>query len=102
LSDLPTTAATCSPPSALNDGPKGVRVTVDVAPPRVERGPMSSATRPTRLALAQQVLPKSALGQAAADTSNMWDKLRRCFNHAEVELSNNLVENSNLGAMLLD
>ena len=46
------------------------------------------------LALAQQALPKSALGQAAAYTLNMWAKLRRCFEHAEVELSNNLAENS--------
>ena len=46
------------------------------------------------LALAQQALPKSALGQAAAYTLNMWAKLLRCFDHGEVELSNNLAENS--------
>ena len=46
------------------------------------------------LALAQQALPKSAVGQAAAYTLNMWAKLRRCFDHAQVELSNNLAENS--------
>jgi len=46
------------------------------------------------LTLAQQTLPKSALGQAAAYTLNMWAKLRRCFDYAEVELSNNLAENS--------
>jgi transposase len=46
------------------------------------------------LALAQQALPKSALGQAVAYTLNMWAKLRRCFDYAEVELSNNLAENS--------
>jgi len=51
-------------------------------------------TRETCLALAQQALPKSALGQAAAYTLNMWTKLRRCFDYAEVELSNNLAENS--------
>jgi len=50
--------------------------------------------RETCLALAKQALPKSALGQAAAYTLNMWAKLRRCFDHAEVELSNNLAENS--------
>ncbi len=44
--------------------------------------------------LRKKVLPKSALGQAAAYTLNMWLKLRRCFDHAEVELSNNLAENS--------
>jgi transposase len=46
------------------------------------------------LALVKQALPKSALGQAAAYTLNMWAKLRRCFDYAEVELSNNLAENS--------
>ena len=46
------------------------------------------------LALAQQALPKSTLGQAAAYTLNMWIKLRRCFDYPEVELSNNLAENS--------
>jgi transposase len=45
-------------------------------------------------ALSRVVLPKSALGQAAAYTLNMWMKLRRCFDYAEVELSNNLAENS--------
>jgi hypothetical protein len=45
-------------------------------------------------ALLRAVLPKSALGQAAAYTLNMWPKLRRCFDCAEVELSNNLAENS--------
>jgi transposase len=44
--------------------------------------------------LAVAVLPKSALGRAAAYTLNMWPKLRRCFDYAEVELSNNLAENS--------
>jgi transposase len=45
-------------------------------------------------ALSCVVLPKSTLGQAAAYTLNMWPKLRRCFDYAEVELSNNLAENS--------
>lgn len=45
-------------------------------------------------ALSRVVLPKSALGQAAAYTLKMWMKLRRCFDYAEVELSNNLAENS--------
>jgi transposase len=46
------------------------------------------------LTLSREALPKSALGQAAAYTLNMWAKLRRCFDYAEVELSNNLAENS--------
>jgi len=45
-------------------------------------------------ALTAAVLPKGALGQAVTYTLNMWPKLRRCFDHAEVELSNNLAENS--------
>jgi len=44
--------------------------------------------------LAAMVLPKSALGKAVRYTLNMWPKLRRCFDYAEVELSNNLAENS--------
>jgi transposase len=42
------------------------------------------------LGLLRESLPKSALGQAAAYTLNMWTKLRRCFDYGEVELSNNL------------
>ena len=45
-------------------------------------------------ALSKAVLPKSALGQAVAYTLNMWPKLKRCFDHGHVELSNNLAENS--------
>jgi len=44
--------------------------------------------------LRAQLLPKSALGEAVNYTLNMWAKLRRCFDHAEVELSNNVAENS--------
>lgn len=46
------------------------------------------------LSLHKTALPKSALGQAVTYTLNMWPKLRRCFDYAEVELSNNLAENS--------
>jgi hypothetical protein len=44
--------------------------------------------------LRAQLLPKSALGEAVHYTLNMWPKLKRCFDHAEVELSNNVAENS--------
>jgi transposase len=44
--------------------------------------------------LRSQLLPKSALGEAVNYTLNMWTKLRRCLDHAEVELSNNIAENS--------
>jgi len=47
-----------------------------------------------RRALSKQVLPQSALGRAVAYTLNMWAKLERCFEYDEVELSNNLAENS--------
>jgi transposase len=40
------------------------------------------------------VLPKSTLGQAAQYTLNEWAKLKRCLDYAEVELSNNVAENS--------
>jgi transposase len=46
------------------------------------------------LRLRMQLLPKSALGEAVNYTLNMWAKLRRCFDHAAVELSNNVAENS--------
>jgi transposase len=46
------------------------------------------------LRLRAQLLPKSALGEAVHYTLNMWAKLRRCLDHAEVELSHNGAENS--------
>jgi transposase len=53
-----------------------------------------TAIHQTSLRLSRQTLPKSALGQAVTYTLNQWPKLRRCFDYAEVELSNNLAENS--------
>jgi hypothetical protein len=46
------------------------------------------------LKLRSQALPKSALGEAVSYTLNVWARLRRCLDHAEVELSNNVAENS--------
>src|SRR4029077_16610042 len=43
---------------------------------------------------------RSALGKAAAYTLNMWSKLARCLEYEEVELSNNLAENSMRGVAL--
>jgi hypothetical protein len=40
------------------------------------------------------LLPKNALGKAVSYTLSQWPKLRRVFDYAEVELSNNLAENS--------
>jgi len=53
-----------------------------------------TAIHETSLRLARETLPKNALGQAVTYTLNQWPKLRRCFDYAEVELSNNLAENS--------
>jgi hypothetical protein len=39
-------------------------------------------------------LPSSALGKAANYTLSQWHKLTRFLEHAELELSNNLAENS--------
>lgn len=39
-------------------------------------------------------LPQSTFGKACSYTLNMWDKLVRCLEYEEVELSNNLAENS--------
>lgn len=44
--------------------------------------------------LRSTALPKSALGQAVSYTLHQWSRLRRCFDYAYVELSNNLAENS--------
>ena len=51
-------------------------------------------------ALQRTALPKSALGKAVAYTLNMWPKLARCLEYQEVELSNNLAENSMRGVAL--
>ena len=39
-------------------------------------------------------LPSSALGKAANYTLSLWRKLTRFLEHPELELSNNLAENS--------
>lgn len=44
--------------------------------------------------LRARLLPKSTLGEAVTYTLNMWAKLKRCFDHGQVELSNNIAENS--------
>ena len=40
------------------------------------------------------VLPKSAIGQAIAYTLGLWPRLTRYIQHGQVEIDNNLVENS--------
>ena len=56
--------------------------------------PWLEEIREVSLKLAGQELPQSALGKAAAYTINQWMKLKRCLEFEQVELSNNLAENS--------
>ena len=48
----------------------------------------------TARSAALHVLPRSKLGEALTYTLKQWDKLVRCVEDGEVELSNNLAENS--------
>ena len=48
----------------------------------------------TARTLVMRVLPKSKLGEALTYTINQWDRLARCLEDGEVELSNNIAENS--------
>lgn len=56
--------------------------------------PLINEIRQECLAIQKCALPQSALGKAVVYTLNMWQKLERCLEYAEVELSNNLAENS--------
>lgn len=51
-------------------------------------------------AAGKEALPKSALGKAAHYTLAMWQKLTRFLEYPELELSNNLAENSMRGIAL--
>ena len=50
--------------------------------------------------LSREALPQSTLGKAVAYTRNQWPRLVRCLEYDEVELSNNLAENSMRGVAL--
>jgi transposase len=52
------------------------------------------------LALSNNVLPKSAAGEACAYTVKLWKKLTCFLEYPELELSNNLAENSMRGVAL--
>jgi len=45
-------------------------------------------------ALVPRLLPKSKTGEAVTYLLNQWERLARCFQDPEVELSNNIAENS--------
>lgn len=46
------------------------------------------------LALAKRALPQSAVRKGAAYLLNQWTRLNRCLAYGEVEISNNMAENS--------
>lgn len=62
---------------------------------RLERAkPLLEIIRSEVEAARDAVLPSSALGKAANYTLSLWRKLTRFLEHPELELSNNLAENS--------
>ena len=56
--------------------------------------PLLTDLRPQIEAVQAQALPASVLGKAARYTLALWPKLTRFLQHPELELSNNLAENS--------
>ena len=68
--------------------PRGMRSRCEEAPPLLD-------IIKQRVETAQAgALPASALGRAAHYTLALWPKLTRFLDHPELELSNNLAENS--------
>ena len=56
--------------------------------------PLLDEIKPRLLEGWDQALPKSCFGKACRYTIKLWDKLTRFLDHPELELSNNLAENS--------
>jgi transposase len=73
---------------------KGMSSAERLALRREHAMPWVNEIREACLTVSRQALPQSGLGKAAAYTLNMWAKLQRCFQYEQVELSNNLAENS--------
>ena len=62
---------------------------------RLDRSrPLLEALKPQIEAAQREALPASALGKAARYTLALWPKLVRFLDYPEIELSNNLAENS--------
>src|ERR1700678_203818 len=62
---------------------------------RQERAPkLIEELHAALLAMRSKVLPKSTAGEAVYYTLSLWDKLTRFLKYPELELSNNLAENS--------
>jgi transposase len=62
--------------------------------------PLLEEIRNHILAMSETVLPKSAAGQACSYTLAIWKRLIRFLDYPELELSNNLAENSMRGVAL--
>jgi hypothetical protein len=56
--------------------------------------PLLNQIREHILATSKTVLPRSKAGQACSYTLALWKKLTRFLDHPQLELSNNLAENS--------
>src|SRR5215831_8320913 len=68
---------------------------------RVEHAPKLLGTIQEKLKAAQQqALPASKLGKAVAYVLGLWPRLENFLQHPEVELSNNLAENSMRGVAI--
>lgn len=62
---------------------------------RMEQAPSVLAELKAQIeAASRTALPSSPLGKASSYTLRLWDKLTRFLNYPELELSNNLAENS--------
>jgi transposase len=62
---------------------------------RMERAPLVLSELKAQIeAASRMALPSSPLGKASAYTLRLWDKLTRFLDYPELELSNNLAENS--------
>ena len=67
---------------------------------RQEAPPLLDNIHARILELSRNVLPKSAAGEACAYTVKLWKKLTCFLEYPELELSNNLAENSMRGVAL--
>jgi len=67
---------------------------------RQEAPPLLDKIHAQILALSKNALPKSAAGEACAYTVKLWKKLTCFLEHPQLELSNNLAENSMRGVAL--
>jgi transposase len=65
-----------------------------------EAPPLLEKIREQILAMSRNVLPKSAAGKACSYTLTLWKRLECFLDYPELELSNNLAENSMRGVAL--